>query len=115
MEFSFSHERTSIHSFLSGPLQNIRFVLDEPTSTYDAEAEYELYKNYEKLLVDKTSIFISHRLSSCILSDYIILLDNGEVIEEGTHKELMERETQYKCMFELQATQYNSRKGKCYE
>ena len=83
------------------------FVLDEPTSTYDADAEYQLYKKYERMLLNKASIFISHRLSSCRLSDHIILLDNGEVIEEGSHKELMSHETQYKRMFELQANQYN--------
>jgi ATP-binding cassette subfamily B protein/ATP-binding cassette subfamily C protein len=83
------------------------FVLDEPTSTYDADAEYQLYKKYEKILFDKASIFISHRLSSCKLSDHIILLDNGMVIEEGSHNELMKNETQYRRMFELQANQYN--------
>lgn len=83
------------------------FVLDEPMSTYDAEAEYQLYKKYEALLFGKASIFISHRLSSCKLSDRIILLDRGMVIEEGSHSELMSSETQYKRMFELQARQYN--------
>lgn len=82
------------------------FVLDEPMSTYDAEAEYQLYKKYETLLLGKSSVFISHRLSSCKLSDRIILLDRGRVIEEGSHSELMSGETQYKKMFELQAKQY---------
>lgn len=82
------------------------FVLDEPTSTYDAYAEYQLYKKYEKILFNKASIYISHRLSSCRLSDHIILLENGKVVEEGSHNELMNNETQYKHMFELQANQY---------
>lgn len=83
------------------------FILDEPSSTYDADAEYQLYRKYEKILIDKGSIFISHRLSSCKLSDYIILLNDGIIIEEGTHADLMAQESQYKRMFELQANQYN--------
>ncbi len=83
------------------------FALDEPTAAYDADAEYRLYRKYEKMLMGKVSIFISHRLSSCRLSDHIILLDNGEVIEEGSHAELMSHNTQYKHMYELQANQYN--------
>ena len=86
------------------------FVLDEPTSTYDAEAEYLFYKKYERILFYKTSIFISHRLSSCKLSDHIILLDNGMVVEEGSHNELMNKETQYKRMFDLQANLYDLEK-----
>jgi ABC-type multidrug transport system fused ATPase/permease subunit len=82
------------------------FVLDEPTSTYDADAEYMLYNKYEKILAEKTSIFISHRLSSCKLSDHIVLLENGRVIEEGSHNELIQNNTQYRQMFELQAKQY---------
>lgn len=83
------------------------YILDEPTSTYDADAEYQLYKKYESILFDKASIFISHRLSSCKLSDHIILLENGEVIEQGSHDELMNADTRYKHMFQLQANQYH--------
>jgi len=82
------------------------YILDEPTSTYDADAEYKLYQKYEELLVNKTSIFISHRLSSCKLSDRVILLQDGSIVEDGSHKELMEKEGAYKHMFELQSQQY---------
>ena len=82
------------------------FILDEPTSTYDADAEYKLYKKYEELLSQKCSIFISHRLSSCKLSDKIILLQNGQIVEEGSFEELTNRETQFKQIYDLQSKQY---------
>lgn len=82
------------------------YVLDEPTSTYDANAEYKLYQKYEELLSQKASIFISHRLSSCKLSDRVILLEDGAIVEDGTHDTLMKRGGKYKYMFELQSKQY---------
>lgn len=82
------------------------YILDEPTATYDADAEYKLYQKYEELLSGKTSIFISHRLSSCRLSDRVILLQNASVVEDGSHNELMKQGGLYKHMFELQANQY---------
>jgi ATP-binding cassette subfamily B protein len=67
---------------------------------------YKLYCKYEELLLGKTSIFISHRLSSCKLSDKIVLLENGSIIEEGNHDELMAKQGGYYNMFKLQANQY---------
>jgi ABC-type multidrug transport system fused ATPase/permease subunit len=87
------------------------YILDEPASTYDADAEFMLYKKYEALLSGKASIFISHRLSSCKLSDRIIVLDGGAVVEEGSHNELMQQDSVYRRMFELQANQYKKGEG----
>ncbi len=77
-------------------------IFDEPSSALDPIAENELFENMIKVAKDKTLIFISHRLSSAILADRIILLDNGEVVEEGTHQELMERDGKYANMYRVQ-------------
>jgi len=82
-------------------------VLDEPTSALDPIAEAQLYYNYKDIIGEKLSIFISHRLSSCIFSDRILVIDNGMIIEEGNHKELMKnKEGLYYKMFTAQAEYY---------
>lgn len=64
-------------------------ILDEPTSALDPFAEQEVYSNFNTLVKDKTVFYISHRLSSCIFCDKIAVFDNGEVIQFGTHEELI--------------------------
>jgi ABC-type multidrug transport system fused ATPase/permease subunit len=81
-------------------------LLDEPTSALDPIAEGELYEKYAYLTKNKTSIFISHRLSSTRFCDNIIYLENGHVIEEGTHEELMKLNGEYKKIFDIQAHYY---------
>lgn len=81
-------------------------LLDEPTSALDPIAEGELYEKYAALTKNKTSIFISHRLSSTRFCDNIIYLENGHVIEEGTHDELMMLNGEYKKIFDIQAHYY---------
>ena len=81
-------------------------VLDEPTSAMDPIAEYKMYERMAKLSENKGVIFISHRLSSAVVADRIYMLENGEVIESGTHKELMEQNGKYADMFRKQAENY---------
>lgn len=84
-----------------------RFViLDEPSSALDPIAEYEMYERMNDACKDSGMIFISHRLSSAVLADRIYLLENGEVLETGTHKELMEANGRYAEMFRRQAENY---------
>ena len=64
-------------------------LLDEPTSAMDKETENEVQKNIIPIIKDKTCINISHRLSSIINSDIIFVLDQGQLVEKGTHEELM--------------------------
>ena len=64
-------------------------VLDEPTAALDPYAEYEIYKNFSEITENKTLISISHRLSSCHMCDKILVLDEGKVLQEGTHEELV--------------------------
>ncbi len=82
-------------------------ILDEPSSALDPIAEYKMYENLVRATTDKTVIYISHRLSSAVLSDKIFVLGNGTVIENGTHTELMELGGEYNKMFTLQASSYN--------
>lgn len=81
-------------------------VLDEPTSALDALAESEIYEKYSELIENKTSIFISHRLSSTKFCDRIIMLENGKIIEEGTHNKLLKQDGEYAKMYNVQSSYY---------
>ena len=81
-------------------------ILDEPTASLDAIAEQEIYSQFEALRKDKTTIFVSHRLSSATTASKIIVLEYGELIEMGTHKELMAKEGRYYELFSTQAKHY---------
>lgn len=86
--------------------ENMFVILDEPTSALDPIAEHEMYKNMIEACTDCGMIFISHRLSSAVMADRIYLLENGEVVEYGTHKELMNKDGKYADMFRKQAENY---------
>lgn len=81
-------------------------ILDEPSSALDPYAEYTLNKNMMESAKDATIIFISHRLSTTRDADRIYLFENGEIMEQGTHTELMELQGKYALMFEKQAHFY---------
>lgn len=81
-------------------------ILDEPTAALDAKAEYELFLRMRELTEGKTAIFISHRFSTVRLADRILVLENGELIEQGSHDELMLRGGRYAELFNLQAASY---------
>ncbi len=85
----------------------VMYILDEPSSALDAEAEDELFRQFEDLYKNKGAILISHRLSNVKSADKIIVIDNGKVIEQGTHKELMSLDKKYAHMYKLQAQKYN--------
>ena len=81
-------------------------ILDEPTAALDPIAELEMYEKYNSFAKGKTSIFISHRLSSTVFCDRIIFLKNGKIVESGNHQELMRLKGEYANMYELQAHYY---------
>ena len=81
-------------------------VLDEPTAALHPIAENELYLKYNDLTTNKTSVYISHRLASTRFCDRIVYLENGEIVECGTHDELMKLGGKYSHMFELQSYYY---------
>lgn len=82
-------------------------VMDEPSSALDPVSEYEMHKHMLEASEDKTVVLISHRLSTTRDADRIYYMEHGEIVEEGTHEELMERDGKYAYMFRLQADQYN--------
>ncbi|MEL7070425.1 MAG: ABC transporter ATP-binding protein [Cyanobacteria bacterium J06581_3] len=81
-------------------------ILDEPTSAMDAIAEFDLYQRFRELTRDKITFFISHRFSSVRLADRILVLDQGQIAELGTHEELLDQAGLYAKMFGLQASGY---------
>ncbi len=81
-------------------------VFDEPSSALDPIAEYDLYKSIMEESKDKTMIFISHRLSSVRNADRVFMFEHGELIEEGTHEELMKMNGSYSDMYTKQAMNY---------
>jgi len=81
-------------------------LLDEPSAALDPEAEHRLFSFLEEYCKDKTTIFTSHRLSNIHLADYIILIENGKVAENGTHEELMKNPQKYAQLYQYQAEKY---------
>ena len=81
-------------------------ILDEPSANLDPVSEYELNRAISESCTDRTVIFISHRLSTTRHADRILMLENGRIIEEGSHDELMEKDGKYAYMFKLQAEKY---------
>ena len=81
-------------------------VLDEPTAALDARAEYEVFQRFSELTAGKTAILISHRFSTVRMADRILVLQNGQLLEMGTHEELLEKEGKYAELFGLQAQGY---------
>ncbi len=84
-------------------------ILDEPSSALDPDAEYELNKAITEYAKDKTVIFISHRLSTTRNADKIYMFKDGEIIESGSHEELMNKKGKYAYMFNLQAEKYTEK------
>ncbi len=83
-------------------------IMDEPTAALDPESECEVYAGFDKMVGDKTSIYISHRLASCRFCQDILVFDKGKVIQRGSHEELEYQEGLYKELWEAQAQYYAS-------
>lgn len=83
-------------------------ILDEPTASLDPMAEQEIFNQFDRLRADKTTIFVSHRLSSATVATKILVMEYGRVIEEGDHRTLMEKKGRYHQLFSTQAKRYIS-------
>jgi ATP-binding cassette subfamily B protein len=84
-------------------------ILDEPTSALDPISEYEIYTKFDTLVENKTSIYISHRMSSCRFCDHIIVFNKGEIIQSGHHEKLLsDAKGLYHKMWSAQAKYYNT-------
>lgn len=81
-------------------------IFDEPSSALDPIAEYQINHAMLEATKDKTVIFISHRLSTTRLADRIIMLENGKIVEKGTHEELLKQGGKYAQMWKVQAGAY---------
>ena len=81
-------------------------ILDEPTSALDPLAEAEIYEKFNDLAGGKTAFYISHRMSSSVFCDKILVIDGGRVVSFDTHEKLMQKEGLYKRLFEAQAENY---------
>lgn len=86
-------------------------VLDEPTAALDALAEDRMYQEFNQMVKGKTAIFISHRLSSTRFCDKIVMFEDGRIIEEGTHEQLIKANGKYRNMFQVQAQYYKDKEG----
>ncbi|MBE6636410.1 MAG: ABC transporter ATP-binding protein [Ruminococcaceae bacterium] len=85
-------------------------ILDEPTASLDAIAEQEIYRQFDELRRERTTIFVSHRLSSATTADNIVVLKNGTVVEEGNHSQLIADGGEYARLFLAQAERYVTEK-----
>lgn len=82
-------------------------VLDEPTAALDPIAEAEVYSKFNELVGDKTAIYISHRLSSCRFCDEIVVFDHGQIVQQGSHDQLVIDESgKYHELWHAQAQYY---------
>ena len=87
-------------------------ILDEPTAALDPIAEYEIYSKFNEIVGDKTAIYISHRLSSCRFCDKIAVFDNGQIVQRGSHDELVTDESgKYYELWHAQAQYYTDTQG----
>lgn len=82
-------------------------ILDEPTASLDPLAEAEIYSKFNEIVNDRNTIYISHRLSSCVFCDQVVVFDNGSIVQYDTHKNLLkQKEGKYFELWNAQAQYY---------
>lgn len=81
-------------------------ILDEPTASLDARAEYEVFERFANLTAGKSAVLISHRFSTVRMADQILVLEHGKILEQGSHEQLLAKGARYAELFELQAAGY---------
>lgn len=90
-------------------------VLDEPTAALDPISEHDIYTNFNSIVGTRTAIYISHRLSSCRFCDEITVMDNGEIVERGSHDDLIAAGGSYSKLWSAQAEYYKDTAGELFE
>lgn len=86
-------------------------ILDEPTASLDPIAEHEIYSRFNDMVKDKTAVYISHRLSSCRFCDRILVFDDGQLVQDGSHEKLLENSAgKYSELWNAQAQYYAENK-----
>jgi hypothetical protein len=91
---------------LQAPHEAQLLILDEPTASLDVQSEYEVYSKFHELTAGKSALLISHRFSTVRMADRILVLENGKIVEEGHHDELIATDSMYARLFNLQADRY---------
>jgi len=86
-------------------------ILDEPTASLDPMAEQEIFNQFDRLRNNKTTVFVSHRLSSATIADQILVIEHGCLIEKGSHRELMAQKGKYYDLFTTQSKRYVTQGG----
>lgn len=86
-------------------------ILDEPTASLDPMAEQEIFNQFDQLRNNKTTVFVSHRLSSATIADQILVIEGGCLIEKGNHTELMALKGRYHTLFTTQSKRYMTGEG----
>ena len=81
-------------------------MLDEPTAALDPIAENDIYLKYNEMTKGRTSIYISHRLASTRFCDHILFIENGKIVEKGTHEQLLQNNGSYAELFHIQSKYY---------
>ena len=81
-------------------------VLDEPTAAIDAQAEADIFEHFRQHTANKMVILISHRFSTVRMADHIVVMDKGEIVEQGSHAQLLRNGGRYAHLFQLQAKGY---------
>ena len=81
-------------------------ILDEPTAALDPRSEHEIYNRFSELVTGKMAILVTHRLASVKISDRILVLKSGQLIENGTHEELLHLKGEYANLWHMQAKKY---------
>ncbi len=89
-------------------------VLDEPTAALDPISEHDIYTKFNDIVGTRTAVYISHRLSSCRFCDEIVVMENGTVVERGSHNSLLEQDGVYKALWTAQAEYYKDTAGELY-
>ena len=83
-------------------------ILDEPTAALDAESEHDLFEQFATLIQGRTSLLISHRFSTVLMADKIVVLEGGRISESGTHEDLLRLKGSYAKLYQLQALRYQA-------
>ena len=91
--------------------ESAMLILDEPTSALDPRSEFHLYKNFKNIIENRGCIFISHRLASCRLCEKIFVFHDGELVENGSHNDLIQLKGHYYSLFNAQTKKYFSEYG----
>ena len=103
------YQKIAIARVFARPCQIV--ILDEPSSALDPVAEYKMYESMMKACENKSVIYISHRLSSAVLADRVYMLENGSIVESGTHAQLLSDNGKYADMWRKQSEQYQKGGG----